>query len=404
HAARVRLQRTRAACAPRGGTTHMKETMLGAYGDWASAHLGEGPARLSFRQPRFRAQDINRWRSEARQRLNDCLLMLASSGAPKVEVQHQFEFDGLHIEHLQWQLPYGPATEAIFLKPAGARERLPAVLGLHDHGGNKYFGHRKISRMSQDMHPLMKRHQEHYYGGAAWANELARRGYAVLVHDAFLFGSRRIRLADVPEVLKRNLSEVTEETETLIAAYNTWAAQQETVVAKSLFCAGLTWPGVFLWEDQRALDYLCARPDVDAKRVGCAGLSGGGLRTVFLAGSDDRIAASVCVGMMTTWRDYLLNKSHTHTWMCYVPQLPRDLDYPEILGLRVPLPALVLNDSEDQLFTLPEMQRADRMLRDVYRKANAADRYHCSFYPGPHKFDLAMQKEAFEWFDRWLKT
>jgi hypothetical protein len=88
--------------------------------------------------------------------------------------------------------------------------------------------------------------------------------------------------------------------------------------------------------------------------------------------------------------------------MCYVPGLPRDLDYPEILGLRVPLPTLVLNDIEDQLFTLPEMQRADRMLRDVFRKADAADRYRCSFYPGPHKFDRAMQKEAFEWFDRWL--
>ena len=66
--------------------------------------------------------------------------------------------------------------------------------------------------------------------------------------------------------------------------------------------------------------------------------------------------------MMTTWRDYLLNKCHTHTWMIYIPGLPHDLDYPEILGLRVPLPTLVLNDNEDQLFTIGEMQRADGML------------------------------------------
>ena len=41
---------------------------------------------------------------------------------------------------------------------------------------------------------------------------------------------------------------------------------------------------VFLirFSSQRALDVLCARPDVDARRVGCAGLSGGGMRTVFL--------------------------------------------------------------------------------------------------------------------------
>jgi dienelactone hydrolase len=381
----------------------MNETMLGAYGGWAAEIVGEGAGWLSFRQPRFQAEGIDEWRTQARQRLRDCLLMPDGGHAPKATLQHQFEFDGLHVEHLQWQLPYGPPTEAVFLKPVGAQGRLPAVVALHDHGGNKYFGLRKISRMSHDVHPMMKRHQEHYYGGVAWANELARRGYAVLVHDAFLFGSRRIRLADVPAIIKRNINEVMQETEEEIVAYNNWAAGQESNVAKSLFCAGLTWPGVFLWEDQRALDYLCSRPDVDAKRVGCAGLSGGGLRTVFLAGSDDRIACAVCVGMMTTWRDYLLNKCYTHTWMCYVPLLPRDLDYPEILGLRVPLPTLVQNDNEDQLFTLPEMQRADRILSEVYRKAHAADQYRCTFYPGPHKFDLEMQKEAFEWFDGWLR-
>jgi hypothetical protein len=69
----------------------------------------------------------------------------------------------------------------------------------------------------------------------------------------------------------------------------------------------------------------------------------------------------------------------------------------------MPLPTLVLTDSEDQLFTLPEMKRADSILIDVYKKANASDRYQCSFYPGPHKFDAAMQTEAFNWFDKWLK-
>jgi hypothetical protein len=139
-------------------------------------------------------------------------------------------------------------------------------------------------------------------------------------------------------------------------------------------------------------------------RIGCAGLSGGGLRTVMLAGLDDRIKCAVCVGMMTTWRDYVLNKSYTHTWMCYVPLLPGELDYPEILGLRAPLPTLVLNDIDDQLFTLPEMERADSILQEVYAKAGAADHYRAGFYPGPHKFDVPMQEEAFAWFDQWLKA
>jgi dienelactone hydrolase len=292
----------------------------------------------------------------------------------------------------------------LVLKPAGATGPLPAVLALHDHGGNKYFGVRKITRISDDRHPLMQHHQDHYYGGAAWANELAKRGYVVLVHDAFTFGSRRMRLSDLPEIITGHLVESDPESEEEIQRYNTFAANHEHIIAKSLFSAGTTWPGVFTAEDQRALDYLCSRPDVDPSRIGCGGLSGGGLRTVFLTGLDPRIRCSCCAGMMTTWRDYLLNKCFTHTWMVYIPGLSRDLDYPEIIGLNLPNPVLVLNNREDQLFTVPEMERADKILRDVYQKAGAGDRYRMKFYPGPHKFDREMQGEAFQWFDRWLKA
>lgn len=377
--------------------------MIGAYGPWAASLLPD-PPRLSFRRNTF--NNIAAWQGQARARFRDALLQPDIGGLPKATVQHHLEYDGLALEHLQWQLPYGPPTEALLLKPAGqpAGKRLPAVLGLHDHGGNKYFGVRKITRMSQEQHPLMQQHQERYYGGVAWANELAKRGYVVLVHDAFAFGSRRVRPADLVPNITGGFVEAEPESEQEIPRYNQFAAAHEHVMSKSLFCAGLTWPGVFTAEDQRALDYLCSRPDVDVSRVGCCGLSGGGLRTVYLTGLDQRIKCSCCVGMMTTWRDYLLNKSFTHTWMVYAPGLPRDLDYPEIFGLNLPNPTLVLSNREDPLFTMPEMERADQILGEVYRKAGLKDRYRASFYPGGHKFDREMQAEAFQWFDRWLKA
>ncbi|WP_169974614.1 dienelactone hydrolase family protein [Tautonia rosea] len=380
----------------------MEPNMIGAYGPWAASLVGEGPARLSFRHPRFGSEDLDAWRREALDRVADLLIEPEAGGVPRAAVQHRFEYDGLLVEHLSWQLPYGPPTEAVLLKPAQATGRLPAVLALHDHGGNKAFGWRKIAQISDDLHPIMREHRERDYGGVSWANELAKRGYVVLVHDTFAFASRRIRLADVPRVLKGDLEEVRPESVEEIEAYNRFASAHESVMAKSLFCAGTTWPGVFLAEDRRALDYLCSRPDVDPDHVGCAGLSGGGLRTVYLAGTDERIAAACCVGMMSTWRDYLLYKSHTHTWMIYIPGLPRDLDYPEILGLRVPRPTLVQFDEEDSLFTLPEMRRSDQILTDLYTKAGSPDRYRGTFYPGPHKFDLPMQAEAFDWFDHFL--
>jgi dienelactone hydrolase len=276
-------------------------------------------------------------------------------------------------------------------------------MAFHDHGGNKYFGTRKITKTSDNQHPLMASHQEHYYERKAWANEIARRGYVVLVADAFPFASRRVMMQDIPVSQRQGLNDNNPEDPENIEAYNRWAAQHEHIMAKSLFSAGTTWPGVFLAEDMKALDILCSRNDVDNDRIGCAGLSGGGMRTVFAGGFDSRIKCAVCVGFMTTWRDFLLNKSFTHTWMTYVPVLPKELDFPEIFGLRAPLPSLVLNDSEDQLYTPDEMKRAESILRQVYEKAGAGENYRCSYYPGPHKFDAAMQKEAFEWFDKWLK-
>lgn len=381
-------------------TTQAPST-IGVYGAWAASLLPDGPGTYSLR--RADVHDIDAWRAQARAQFQARLAQPDTGGVPQARVDDQFEFDGLHVERLSWQLPYGPRTEAIFLKPANATGPLPGVLALHDHGGQKFFGGIKISQVSDTPHPVVVDHQAQSYAGIPWANVLAKRGYAVLAHDTFAFGSRRVRPEDVIEPIRSGAVDGSLDDPESIAAYNRWVGMHEHIMAKTLFSAGTTWPGVFSAEDQRALDVLCARPDVDSARVGCGGLSGGGLRTVMLAGLDPRIQVAVCAGMMTTWRDYLLHKCHTHTWMCYVPLLPHELDYPEILALRVPLPTLVLNNTEDPLFTLPEMQAADRILSEVYTKAGASDRYRCSYYPGPHKFDKPMQAEAFDWFDRWLQ-
>ena len=376
-------------------------SVIGQYGKWASSLTENKIPSLSFRRKEW--TDLQKWQTAAVNRLKERLAIPDIGGIPEVTVKKQYTYDGLQVEELTWQLPYGRPTDAILLKPANAKTPLPGILAFHDHGGNKYFGTRKITRVSDDQHPLMKDHQKNYYSGRAWANEIAKKGYVVLVSDAFPFASRRVFLQDVPENLREGLNDQNPEDPKNIEAYNKWAGNHEHIMAKSLFSAGTTWPGVFFAEDRIALDILCSRKDVDATRIGCGGLSGGGMRTVFMGGLDKRIKCAVCVGFMTTWKDFVVNKSFTHTWMTYVPILPNELNFPEILGLRVPLPTLVLNDSDDELYTLPEMNAADKILQEVYKKANAADRYKCSFYPGEHKFDSDMQTEAFNWFDKWLK-
>jgi dienelactone hydrolase len=377
-------------------------TVIGAYGQWAAGlNAGKLPS-MSFRNNKF--TDVNAWRKLARKRLAERLAPPSTGKMPQVTVKKQYIYDGLQIEELSWQLPYGPPTDAILLKPANAKGKLPGILAFHDHGGLKYFGTRKITKTSDNQHPLIVAHQAKYYSSLAWANEVAKRGYVVLVSDAFPFASRRVLMKDMPVDLRNGLSDEDPEKTENVNAYNEWALSHEHTMSKSLFSAGTTWPGVFLAEDRAALDILCSRVDVDANNIACGGLSGGGMRTVFMGGYDERIKCCVCVGFMTTWKDFVLNRAPNHTWMTYVPLSPNELDFPEILGLRVPLPTMVLNNYDDELYTPGEMKGADTIMGELFTKAKAPDHYKCSFHPGPHKFDAKMQAEAFAWFDKWLKA
>lgn len=380
------------------------KSIIGHYGAWAAGLRADPPA-LSLRANRNKKRA--NWRKEATAKTLELVARPSIGPVPKVTMEKKYAYDGLDIEELSWQLPYGRSTKAILLKPQGINKKLPAILGLHDHGGNKYFGKDKITRTTDAQHPLMQEHQSHYYEGQAWANEIAKRGYVVLVADTFTFGSRRVHYEDVAGITWGTLKDSDKQDSAIqspeeIVAYNAWASDHEHVMSKSLFCAGTTWPGVTLAEDQMALTILSQRPEVDSERLGCMGLSGGGLRTVYLGGLDERIKCAVPVGFMSTWNDFLLHKAYTHTWMIYTPLLPNYLEFPEILGLRVPLPTLVLNNNQDQLYTLPEMRRSDEILREVYQIAGASDAYRTMFYDGEHKFDGVMQADAFAWFDRWL--
>ncbi|WP_211341798.1 dienelactone hydrolase family protein [Ulvibacterium marinum] len=387
-------------------TTDGNKSIIGAYGNWATSLVSD-PPELSFRHTKW--TNLDQWRQRALEKTKELVSVpIVKKGSLGITLKASYEYDGLLVEELQWQLPYGNPTRAILLKPKDASGSLPAVLGLHDHGGQKYFGKRKITKTSDELHPMIVDHQKDSYSGLAWANELAKRGYVVMVHDTFTFGSRRVKYGDVDGItwghcMVGDKTDQNPEDPQNIKIYNEWAAEHEHIMSKSLFCGGTTWPGVTLLEDQIALDILCDRSDVDEEKVGCCGLSGGGLRTDYLGGLDHRIQCAISVGFMSTWNDFLLNKSFTHTWMTYVPLLPKFLDFPEVLGLRVPLPTMVMSNNEDQLYALPEMKKADTILREVYKKAGASDRYSGKFYPGGHKFDTAMQDDAFKWFDKWLK-
>ena len=308
---------------------------------------------------------------------------------------------------LSWDVGYGPRTEAWLLRPKGVTKPLPGILALHDHGGFKFHGKEKIADGPDGAVDAVLPLRSQCYDGVAFANELARQGFAVLVHDVFMWGSRRMPLENMPE-WDRVIGEACVKIGAVIpgvsheiSRYNSAAGAHEHSMEKYGRVLGFSLAGIVNHEDRIALSVLAKQAGVCSDRIGCVGLSGGGCRSTLLRGNDERIKAAVVVGMMSTYES-LLDHNISHSWMFFVPGWAQHGDWPDIPGCRAPSPLLVQYDLDDTLFTQSGMRAADGRLAKWYRAAGAPDAYRGEFYPGPHKFDRAMQANAFGWLRRLL--
>ncbi len=346
-----------------------------------------------------------------RRRLLESLAFAPGPERPlAVRVERRWQRDGIEGEEISWSVGYGPRTRAWVLKPEGERGRLPGLLALHDHGGFKLCGKEKVADGPGKTAGFIRHFRDIAYGGRAFANEMAREGFVVLVHDTFLWGSRRVPYETMPE-FDRWLGRIVQPTRNEIsyqprkvATYHWTALFNENTIAKYCTVLGTTFAGVVSFEDRVATTYLAGRPDVLPSRIGCVGLSGGGMRSVLLQGTCARIRGAVVVGAMSTSEGLLDHNIVCHTWMFFPSVWACYGDWADIAAARAPSPLLVQYTRGDPLYTLDGMRAADRRLAAQYRSVGAAGNYRGAFYPGPHKFDRPMQRDACAWLQLSLNS
>ncbi|MEM1683438.1 MAG: alpha/beta hydrolase family protein [Ignisphaera sp.] len=338
-------------------------------------------------------KDIYEWKNVAREKLKEILLPRLPIRFSNPSIDEVSKRNNLVVEKISYELPYGSRVEGYFMYPSNNVGKLPGVLALHCHGGFKYFGKEKIVEIDGEPR-ILRSFKDRLYDGRSWATELARRGFAVLVVDVFLFGSRRIAV--------RNLAvEANVGIDDEIKKYNEVSYRLENFGAKALLLAGLSIAGIVAYEDLVALEYLINRPEVDPGKIGVCGTSFGGTRGILLSALDDRVKCSIVAAAVTTI-DEIIREGIEHTWALYIPEMVKYFDIPDIISLHVPQPLLIQYCKQDPIFPYEGQLKTHEKLAKIYRISGYEQNYKGVFYDKPHVFDLEMQEEAFEWLSKCL--
>ena len=157
---------------------------------------------------------------------------------------------------------------------------------------------------------------------------------------------------------------------------------------------GVNLLGLQTWNSIRVLDYLESRPDVDRKRIGVTGASGGGSQAFILAALDNRIQCSVPVNMVsTTMQGGCLCEN--------APGLRVDTDNVEIAALFAPKPQFLVSCLGDWSKTTPNVEGP--AIRNVYQLYGASKAIAWDQFPYGHNYNRESRESMTKWMCRWLQ-
>ena len=128
--------------------------------------------------------------------------------------------------------------------------------------------------------------------------------------------------------------------------------------------SGETMIGWRVWDVMRTLDYIATRPELDASRVGCMGISGGGTATLFATALEPRIRVAMVSGYLNTFRDSV--GSLAHCIDNYVPGILNWAEMHDIAGLIAPRPLFVESGEKDNIFPIDASVESFKQVREIY--------------------------------------
>ncbi|MBP90487.1 MAG: acetylxylan esterase [Planctomycetaceae bacterium] len=262
------------------------------------------------------------------------------------------------VENIHFQSRPGLYVTGNLYVPKNVEGKLPAILYVCGHGRVKKDG-------------VSYGNKVHYQHHGGW---FARNGYVCLTIDT-------LQLGEIEGIHHGTYS------------HDRWWWLNR----------GYTSAGVEAWNCVRALDYLETRPEVDAKRFGVTGRSGGGAYSWWIAAIDERIKCAIPVAGITDLENHVVDGCVEGHCDCMYMVNTYQWDYAKVAALVSPRPLLISNTDTDRIFPLDGVVRTFETVRRIYELQGAADKVALNITAGGHKDTQELRVHAFRWFNQHLK-
>ena len=320
------------------------------------------------------ADELHAWRDALRAKVRLLLgIDRLTPTPPDARVTEVVQRDGYRRERVEVDTEPGVTMTMYVLVPDGVISA-PGVIAAHGHDS---AGKLTVAGVGDDPEVAARIATYSYnYGEVA-----AQHGYVVFCPDARGFGERR-------ESLSQGADQV----------FNSSCHQ----LAHMALPLGLTVAGMWTWDLMRLIDYIGARPECQGQPVGCIGLSGGGLQTLYLSALDERVACSVISGYFYGVKDSLLVLSGNCDCN-YVPHLWENVDMGDLAALIAPRPVLFETGRQDPLNGLrgiTNVLEQYAITSKAYTLLGAEDQLDIDIFDGPHKWH---GEKVLDWLDKHLR-
>jgi len=327
---------------------------------------------VAFEQLESRKTAINKLKTKAdwlerqsmvRKKLSEIIGPFPEKTPLNVRITGTIQRDGYRVEKLIYESRPGYyVTSALFI-PDNLSEKAPAILNP--------IGHSPLSfRRDVYQHTIIN---------------LVQKGFIVLAYDPIGQGER---LQYYNKELGKSIFPTNHE---------------HSYPGAQCFIAGYSPAKYFIWDGIRGMDVLLSRREVNGKRIGITGISGGGNLTAFISVLDDRILAAAPECWITNYNYLFKSEAPQDAEQNLVRLIYNGLDHPDFIELRAPKPTLIMSTTRD-FFSIQGVRETFQEAKKAFAALDAESNLQLTEDDAHHSFTKKNREVMYAFFQKHLRN